>query len=141
MIVGPYLPIIRENISQASNAVYLISPYITTEVLDRLLVNADVPVVVISSWRKSEFTTGIASLSLAETCKENGWELRVFHDGHKRRLHSKMYVIDNQIYFGSANLTNSGFQLSENPNYEILTSTMRESQWEEHLDELISKSQ
>lgn len=141
MIYDSYLPIIRENISQASNAVFVISPYITSEVLEKLLVSVGAPVVVITSWRKSEFVSGIASLSLAEICKDNGWELRVFHDGHKRKLHSKMYVVDDQIFFGSANLTNSGFQLTDYPNYEILTSTVKDGMWDEHLDELVFKSQ
>jgi phosphatidylserine/phosphatidylglycerophosphate/cardiolipin synthase-like enzyme len=141
VLTGHYLSVIRENISQSSDAVYVISPYITPDVLEKLLTEVKVPVVVISSWRKSEFTTGIASLSLAKMCKDNGWELRVFHDGHKRKLHSKMYVIDDQVFFGSANLTNSGFQLTDYPNYEILTSTIKESKWEAHLAELISKSQ
>ena len=52
-----------------------------------------------------------------------------------------MYVIDDQIFYGSANLTNTGFQLTDYPNYEILTSTIMDSTWEEHLAELITNSQ
>ena len=140
-MTDPYFNVIREHVLQASDSVVIVSPYITTGVLERLLDGVDVPVVVISSWRKSEFASGIASLSLADTCKSNVWELRVFHDGHKRKLHSKMYVIDDQVFYGSANLTNSGFQISTNPNFEILTSTMYEGHWANHLNELITKSQ
>jgi len=141
VITGQYLPLIKEKVSQATDSVYIISPYITDEVLHILLMDVKAPVVVISSWRKSEFASGIASLSLANKCRENDWEFRIFHDGHKRKLHSKMYVIDDKIFFGSANLTNSGFQLSEHPNYEILTSADMNSNWKAHLDELVSRSQ
>lgn len=141
MIVDHFFQVVRKKLLDVSSTIFVISPYITTEVLENLLVGVGAPVVVISSWRKSEFASGIASLRLAEICKDNGWELRVFHDGHKRKLHSKMYVGDDQIFFGSANLTNSGFQLTDYPNYEILTSTIMNSKWEKHLAELITNSQ
>jgi hypothetical protein len=141
VITGPYFESLTKSIVSASERLIIISPYITTETLEQLLDGTDIPVVIVTSWRKSEFISGLASLELANICKAKNWELRVFHDAHKRNLHSKIYVIDEKVFFGSANLTRSGFQLTENPNYEVLETADYNGHWVYCVKELIEKSQ
>ncbi|SVB29178.1 uncharacterized protein METZ01_LOCUS182032, partial [marine metagenome] len=70
-----------------------------------------VDVTVICSWRTDNLLFGSSKLETYELCQENGWSLRVDHDGMSRTIHLKAYIIDGQMaMIGSANMTGRGMR-------------------------------
>lgn len=107
-------------ISQSSSSVLIVSAYIKKNTLEWLKDNSDLSekkVTVVARWRAADLISGASDIEIYELCKDNGWQLKV-----DERLHSKLYLLDNSTaYLGSANLTNSGFGLSNKSNFELST--------------------
>ena len=108
-------------LSNAKESVWIVSPYISLEALQRAL--EDVPegidVTVITSWRPGDLASGVSKPELYELCEERGWKLRA-DLGDGPFVHIKAYVKDEaSALMGSANLTNLGMG-----NLEVGESTM-----------------
>jgi len=100
-------------LSTAEEEVLIISPYMTPSTLAEALseIPAGIDVTVICSWRTDDLLFGSSKLETYETCQENGWSLRVDHDGMPRTIHLKAYVVDGQMaMIGSANMTGRGMR-------------------------------
>ena len=100
-------------LSTAEEEVLIISPYMTPSTLAEALseIPAGVDVTVICSWRTDNLLFGSSKLETYEACQENGWSLRVDHDGMPRTIHLKAYVVDGQMaMIGSANMTGRGMR-------------------------------
>lgn len=74
-------------------------------------------VVIIARWQKHDLLSGASDLEVYELCKENNWRF-----GIDLNLHGKLFVIDNQdIFLGSANLTQKGLHIGLTGNHEFGT--------------------
>ena len=100
-------------LSKAESEVLIISPYLTPDTLSKALseISPEVNVTVICSWRTDDLLFGSSKLETYDLCQENGWSLRVDHDGMSRTIHLKAYVVDYQMaMIGSANMTGRGMR-------------------------------
>ena len=143
MIWNGHFEAIRSTLSQATDSITIVSPFITLDALESLVSDiADVQIRILTSWRKDDFIAGLASTSLAKRCLENGWCINVFHDGHDRKLHSKMYIADDTtVWMGSANLTHKGLGISSKSNYEVMTCMDSTPELLSHVGVLFAMSQ
>ena len=97
-------------LSNAKESVWIVSPYVSLEALQRALedVPEDIDVTVITSWRPGDLASGVSKPELYELCEERGWKLRA-DLGDGPFVHIKAYVKDEaSALMGSANLTNLG---------------------------------
>ena len=128
--------LVSSSLSESSEGrVVLVSPYITTSLIERMApLLSESEVTVLTSWKESNLVQGSSSLDLYPICREHGWELRILNS-----LHAKIYATPRrEMWVGSANLTASGVGPSRNPNREVLTQVdADESDWDA-LDALIA---
>jgi len=132
---------LQEWFSQAKSQILVISPYMSPSTLSETLseVSSEVDVTVICSWRTKELLFGSSKLETYELCQENGWSLRVDHDGKSRTIHLKAYVVDGQMaMLGSANMTGRG--MKENIESLIPVSLESHPSLAEAIGESISES-
>jgi len=104
---------LKDWFSQARSQILAISPYMTPSTLAECLskVSPEVDVTVVCSWRTKDLLFGSSKIETYELCQDNGWSLRVDHDGMPRTIHLKAYVVDNQTaMIGSANMTGRGME-------------------------------
>ncbi len=74
-------------------------------------------VVIVARWQKHDLLTGASDLDVYEICKSKGWKF-----GIDLNLHGKLFLIDNEdIYLGSANLTQKGLHIGLTGNHEFGT--------------------
>lgn len=108
---------IADYFSQPHSVTYVISPFISNDVLqDALDQRGSQDVIVITSWRGDHLRSKISSLETYEVCKENGWTLFV-----NDRLHMKLYSRDlESAWSGSANMTGRGLSDASDSNHEVL---------------------
>ena len=107
-----------EEISGAHRECLLVSPFIKVGAFKRLV--SDCPksclIRVVTRWRLDELAGGVNDLEVWNLlCERTNFEYWL-----QPRLHAKYFRIDDCIYLGSANLTDSGLGWSNNPNLEIL---------------------
>ena len=128
--------LVSSSLNESSEGrVVLVSPYITTSLIERMApLLSESEVTVLTSWKESNLVQGSSSLDLYPICREHGWELRILNS-----LHAKIYAtMRSEMWVGSANLTASGVGPSRNPNREVLTQVdADESDWDA-LDALIA---
>jgi hypothetical protein len=102
-------------ISSADREVLIFSPYIKTEVLDSLLKKSSVKISIVTTWKLRDIQLGISDIELYQYCKKKG----IFLYLHPR-IHLKAFVNDySHCVFGSANISNKGFALVADHNYEL----------------------
>ena len=95
-------------------AITLISPYISTSLVQRILRDG-ATVRILTSWKETNLLQGSSDLDLYPLCKERGWDLHLLDN-----LHSKLYWFrPERCWLGSANFTHSG--LLDDGNVEVLT--------------------
>ena len=107
-----------EMAEKCRNDAYLASPYVSSTplmaVLDRI--DSDVPIVFVSSFNPEDFLSG----SFERSALVALWTDKRVIVLRCPRLHAKYFRLDNDVFVGSANLTNSGMGLASNSNIEIL---------------------
>jgi HKD family nuclease len=115
-----------------TNSVYLISPFVTKNIVDHLLHNGSAKIQLITRFNLNDFRSKVSSLSALKMLVEKGAEIKGI-----KNLHSKVYLFDNKsVIIGSANFTSGGFfnnyeygiKTSDN-NTIIKTSTYFNSLW------------
>jgi hypothetical protein len=95
--------------------ILIISPYVKTEVLEKLLQKIPANTSIITTWKLRDIQIGISDIELFQFCKEKG----IFLYLHPR-IHLKAFVNDySQCVFGSANISRKGFALVTDHNYEL----------------------
>lgn len=139
MIWDDHFTKMKKTLMLSQDLVTIISPYISEKTLQLLISDINIPIRILTSWRIDDFKSGLAKTSLAQKCIDNNWEIYVLHDGHKRKLHTKAYISDSKdIWIGSANLTNKGLGISNNPNFEIMMLSTISEVMEKHVNHLFS---
>jgi len=141
MIWDDHFAKLKNSLNLSKDSVTIISPYMSQNTLELLITDIKVPVKILTSWQIDDFTSGLAKTSLAEKCLDKGWEIHVFHGGHKRKLHTKAYISDSKnIWIGSANLTDKGLGINKNPNFEMMIMSEFSEDIKKHIDFLFSIS-
>ena len=109
---------ISKLVSSAQDDVIIISPYIRSNALKKLLSkrNDNSMITIITTWKPADVAFGSSDLKVYDYCKANSWPLLI-----NNRIHLKTILIDDmsRAYIGSANISNTGLSISKNPNYEI----------------------
>lgn len=108
-----------DHLSAARSTVLLCAPFIKAAVLERLLLAIDpaVTVEVITRWRATEVAAGVSDLEVFELVKARANTVLRLQDN----LHAKIYLADDQVLMGSANLTATALGWCDRPNLELLT--------------------
>ncbi len=106
---------IMELLKSAEEEVIIFSPYIKTEVLDKLEIPVNIKVTIITTLRLNDLLSGASDISLFPYSQAK--EHIIFINNS---LHLKAYLADwNMCIFGSSNLTGRGLALSSTYNYEL----------------------
>ena len=107
------------HLAGARQRVLLCAPFIKVGVLENLLraVPAHVTVEVVTRWIPAEVAVGVSDLEVFDLVGgRTGATLKLLD-----RLHAKLYLADDSILAGSANLTGPALGWSSKPNLELLT--------------------
>lgn len=102
---------------QAEGPLYIVCPFITPDVLVRVLAGSgETEVVLLTSWRADHLLAGVSHLELYPLCQSHGWTLFI-----NNRLHAKCYSDGlRSAWVGSANLTQRALGYVPHPNAELL---------------------
>ena len=107
------------HLSGARTRVLLCAPFIKAGVLKRLLtvIPTSVTLDVVTRWRPEEIAAGVSDLEIYDLVFDrSGGSLRLLDN-----LHAKIYVADEAVLAGSANLTATALGWCDDPNIELLT--------------------
>ena len=97
-----------------SNRIQIYSAYIKTNVIEKINMINNIDFIIVR-WEIVDLVNGISDLELYNYCKSN--KIKLFRN---TRIHLKAIVNDNnQIIFGSSNLTNKGLSITDNYNFEL----------------------
>ena len=99
----PLIDSIKSYFDSSEGPLYIMVPFISNDVLMRLLESKmDTEVCIVTSWRADHLKSGVSSLDLYPLCRKNGWTLYV-----NSKLHCKIYSDSfNSCIITSANCTN-----------------------------------
>jgi hypothetical protein len=106
-------------IANCENRLLVICPFIKIAPLSRILINLAprVKVDIITSWKLTNFTSGVSDVDIFKFCKHSGIRLRA-----NNRIHLKVWLIDDtKLLATSANITDSALGAVSSPNHEFLT--------------------
>lgn len=107
--------IIKDYISDTNQELLIISPYIQTEILERLLYGCKAKITIITTWKLRDIQFGSSELELYEYCNKNNIYLYL-----NQRIHLKVFINNySTCLFGSANVSAKGLALIDNYNYEL----------------------
>lgn len=108
-----------EHLSGAKVSVIICAPFIKARVLTKLLaaIPDGVPIRVITRWLPKEVAAGVSDLEVFDVVGKRDRASLSLLD----RLHAKIYVADDAVLIGSANLTGAALGWSATPNLELLT--------------------
>ncbi|WP_181893068.1 hypothetical protein [Falsiruegeria mediterranea] len=98
---------IIESAARCSNAC-LVSGFIKSDFLQRLNIGQNCKVEVFSRWRLSDLVSGASDLQAFEEVANRGGRFFI-----NPKLHAKVFVFDDTVFCGSANLTASGLPRSD----------------------------
>ncbi|MFA5968248.1 MAG: phospholipase D family protein [Sphingomonas sp.] len=106
------------HLARAEKYVLLCAPFIKLGVAKRLLaaVGPDVTVEIVTRWHAEEVAAGVSDLAVFDlVASRPGITMRLLDN-----LHAKLYVADDQVLTGSANLTATALGWCNDPNLELL---------------------
>lgn len=104
-------------LSIAEQEVIVLSAFIKIDALKWLIGTSSTDKLkIVARWQPPDLSSGVSDLSCFQLCKEAGIPF-----GISNQLHGKVYVVDAQIFIGSANLTSKGMSLSQTQNDEFGT--------------------
>ncbi len=107
-----------EHVQRARVSVLLCAPFIKVGVAKRLLagIQADVNVEIVTRWHAEEVAAGVSDLEVFELAAARPrTTLRLLDN-----LHAKLYLSDDKLLAGSANLTATALGWCDDPNLELL---------------------
>lgn len=111
--------ILIEHLARARSRVLLCAPFIKAGVLKRIfaVIPASVTVDIVTRWRPEEIAAGVSDLEVYDlVANRSAASLRLLDN-----LHAKIYVADEAVLAGSANLTATALGWCDDPNVEVLT--------------------
>lgn len=107
-----------DHVSRATKTVLLCAPFIKVGVAKSLLasIHADVQVDIVTRWHAAEVAAGVSDLEVFELAASRpNTSLRLLD-----QLHAKLYLSDDRLLVGSANLTARALGWCDEPNLELL---------------------
>lgn len=109
---------IYSELQSAQNSVRIVSAYCKKQVLEKLdshISNSVSKKQLLLRFQLADILLGSTDFEVLEYCLNAGWQVFIRFD-----LHAKTYIIDNvRGIVGSANMTGSGLNLTDNGNYEM----------------------
>jgi len=104
-------------LSTAEQEIVVLSAFIKVEALEWLMETSSTDKLkIVARWQPADLASGVSDLNCFHLCNEAGIPF-----GISNQLHGKVYVVDDQIFIGSANLTSKGMSLSKTQNDEFGT--------------------
>lgn len=110
--------LLLQHVAAARSRVLLCAPFIKAAVLSRLFSAAreGITIDVVTRWLPKEVAAGVSDLETFDlVAARPGASLRLLN-----RLHAKLYLADNAMLAGSANMTATALGWCDNPNVELL---------------------
>lgn len=110
--------VLLAHVARAKKSVLLCAPFIKLGVAKRLLsaIGPDVAVEIITRWHAEEIASGVSDLTVFDlTVSRPGVTMRLLDN-----LHAKLYISDDLLLAGSANLTATALGWCDDPNLELL---------------------
>lgn len=112
------LDAIYSELQSAQNSVRIVSAYCKKQALEKLdshISNTVSKKQLLLRFQLADILHGSTDFEVLEYCLNAGWQVFIRFD-----LHAKTYIIDNvRGIVGSANMTGSGLNLTDNGNYEM----------------------
>lgn len=109
---------IYSELQSAQNSVRIVSAYCKKQALEKLdshISNTVSKKQLLLRFQLADILHGSTDFEVLEYCLNAGWQVFIRFD-----LHAKTYIIDNvRGIVGSANMTGSGLNLTDNGNYEM----------------------
>lgn len=89
----------------ASDRVSIASGFSKSDAFERLCLSTTFsgPKVLISRWQFNDLVSGASDINIYNIAKNFGWDFYI-----NQKLHAKVYLIDNDVFTGSSNLTKNG---------------------------------
>jgi hypothetical protein len=106
--------------------------------LHRIIVysRSSVDVTIIGTWKLENFVAGVCDVDLYPYCIRNNINLRA-----NNRIHLKAWILDREnLFIGSANVTDRGLTDSPSANYEFMARTEASESDLTHFDKIYSES-
>ena len=102
---------------ERASQLVLVSPYIKSDALSRILenINPRASLICITRWKAQDILTGASDVQCRGIIKAHGG-IFCLHPS----LHAKYYKVDDAVLVGSANLTNAAMGWGVGSNLEIL---------------------
>lgn len=114
---GSFRDELASALSVAEQEVIVLSAFIKVGALKWLIETSNTnKLKIVARWQPSDLASGVSDLSCFHLCQEANIPF-----GISNQLHGKVYVVDTQIFIGSANLTSKGLSLSQTQNDEFGT--------------------
>ena len=123
---------------QARESAWIVSPFIKSSALRRVMdvLDASVPLTVVTRWRLDELAVGVSDLSVFDDCGSRpNCRLLLCND-----LHAKYFRMDQVAFIGSANLTGAGMGWVPRSNIEILEPVDASARWFSFETDLLASS-
>jgi len=111
--------VLLTHLSSATRRVLLCAPFIKLDVLKRLIgaIPPGIPLEIVTRWHPQEVAAGVSDLEVFDLVSARpASRLRLFD-----YLHAKLYIRDDELLAGSANLTATALGWCDTPNLELLT--------------------
>lgn len=96
---------LENKLSLASSRVLIASAFSKSDVFEMLCLSTALtgPKVLISRWQFNDLVSGASDIDVFDIAKNYGWDFYI-----NQKLHAKVYLIDNDLFTGSSNLTKNG---------------------------------
>jgi hypothetical protein len=106
LLTGTSLHFAVNEAAASSERVWLVSGFVKSGFLERMDVNGGCDLKVFSRWRLADLLAGASDFKAANETMSKGGSFFIHP-----RLHAKVFLFDNHVFVGSANLTSSGLPL------------------------------
>lgn len=114
---GEFYDAVRKEFLSAKASIFITSAFIKEKAVESLLrdVSKDLNIEIVGRWKKNDLLVKASDLAVYDLCSQNGWKF-----GVDQNLHGKLYFIDdNDVFLGSANLTQKGMSIGGFGNIEF----------------------
>ena len=117
LITNEILDAVLKEARQATENINFITAYCKINTLKKIddCINPNVSKRILIRFLPSDISSGATDKEVFEYCKNNNW--KIYYDF---AIHAKIFIFDKiKTIWGSANVTNNGMGLSNNPNKEL----------------------
>ncbi len=117
LITKEILDAVLKEAREATDCINFITAYCKVNTLKKIddCINQNVSKRILIRFLPSDILSGATDKEVFEYCKNNNW--KIYYDF---AIHAKIFIFDKiKAIWGSANVTNNGMGLSNNPNKEL----------------------